>query len=55
MVAAPLELVLAARATISRDILKTKAAFIVRHLGIEGFKASDGFITGFKQRHSMKG
>ncbi len=54
-VAATLLQASASRATITGDILKTKAALIARTLNIVGFKASDGFITGFKLRHGIKG
>jgi hypothetical protein len=40
-------------AVISGSLLREKALHIATRLGIEDFKASNGWITGFKQRHSV--
>jgi hypothetical protein len=38
---------------ISGTLLREKALHIATRLGIEDFKASNGWINGFKQRHSV--
>jgi hypothetical protein len=40
-------------AVISGTLLKEKALHIATRLGIEDFKASNDWISGFKQRHSV--
>jgi hypothetical protein len=40
-------------AEISGTLLREKVVHIATRLGIEDFKASNGWISGFKQRHSV--
>ncbi|KAE9546906.1 hypothetical protein FO519_009882 [Halicephalobus sp. NKZ332] len=39
---------------VSGSLLKEKAIKLAKELGIEGFKASSGWLDNFKERHSIK-